>query len=82
MMYKELDKKHLTDLEDGQAGIIVSIAGGKKAAKRLADLGLTSGASIKVLRKTLFSGPVQVEVGGSKLVLGRGLASKIMVEPK
>ena len=81
-MYNEKDKAILTDLKDGQAGIIVSIAGGKNAAKRLADLGLTTGKRIKVLRKTLFSGPVQVEVGGSKLVLGRGLASKIMVEPK
>ena len=70
----------LTDLKDGQRAIIISILGGKISTKRLADLGLTPGAKIKVLRKTLFSGPVQVEVCGSKLVLGRGLASKIIVE--
>ncbi len=82
MIYKESGKKNLTDLEDGQTGIIDSISGGKEAAKRLADLGLTTGTVIKVLRRTLFSGPVQIEVCGSKLVLGRGLASKIMIEAK
>jgi Fe2+ transport system protein FeoA len=72
----------LTDIKDGQIGIIVSILGGKKASKRLADLGLTTGTEIILLRRTFFSGPVQIEVSGSKLVIGRGLASKIMVELK
>ena len=72
----------LTDTKDGQTGIIVSIAGGKRATKRLADLGLSPGTAITVLRKALFSGPVQIEVCGSKLVIGRGLASKIFVELK
>ena len=81
-MYKVKDRTVLTDLEDGQTGIIVSIAGGNKAAKRLADLGLAKGSAVEVVRKAWFSGPVQIEVCGSKLVLGRGLASKIVVELK
>jgi ferrous iron transport protein A len=76
------DKTILTDLEDGQTGIIVSIAGGKKAIKRLADLGLNPGTKIQVVRKAWFSGPVQIGICGSKLVIGRGLASKIVVELK
>ncbi len=70
----------LSGLEDGQTGVIVSVTGGKMLTKRLADLGITTGKEVKVIRKTLFSGPVQVEVAGSKLVIGWGLASKIMVE--
>lgn len=70
----------LTDLQDGQSGIIISLNGGKNLTKRLADLGINSGTRITVLRTSLFAGPVQVEVNGSKLVLGRGLASKILVE--
>jgi len=81
-MYNEKDRTVLTDLEDGQTGIIVSITGGKNAAKRLADLGLAKGTAVEVVRKAWFSGPVQIEVCGSKLVLGRGLASKIVVELK
>ena len=75
-------KMSLTELEDNQTGIIVTILGGEKAAKRLADLGLTPGTEITVTSRTLFSGPVRIDVFGSKLVLGRGLASKIMVEIK
>jgi len=72
----------LTEIKDGQTGILVSVHGGKILEKRLADLGLTTGTEIKVLGRALFSGPVQVEVCGSTLVIGKGLASKIMVELK
>jgi len=72
----------LTDMKEGQTGIIFEIAGGRMATKRVADMGLTPGKEIKVIRKTLFSGPVQIEANGSKLVLGNGLASKIMITPK
>ena len=72
----------LIEIKDGQAGIIVSVLGGKMLTKRLADLGLTSGTEIKVIGRTLFSGPVQIEVNGSRLVIGKGLASKIAVELK
>ena len=79
-MNNKKDKANLTDIKDGQTGIIVSILSERKVTKRLADLGLTPGTEIKVLRRTLFSGPIQIEVCGSKLVLGRGLALKIIVE--
>jgi ferrous iron transport protein A len=72
----------LTDIKNGKTGIIISIMSGRHAKKRLADLGLTTGTEIKVLRRHFFSGPVEIEVTGSRLVLGRGLASKIMVELK
>jgi ferrous iron transport protein A len=72
----------ITDLRDGQTGIISAVNGGKALTKRLADLGLTTGTEIKVIGRTLFSGPVQIEVCGSRLVIGKGLASKIVVELK
>ena len=78
---KEINKISLADMEDGQSGTIDSIAGGKNLVKRLADLGITKGAGITVLRHAIFSGPVQVEVCGSRFVLGHGMASKIMVVP-
>jgi Fe2+ transport system protein FeoA len=78
-MTEQRDKISLAELDDGQSGIIDSITGGKNLVKRLADLGITKGAGITVLRRTLFSGPVQVEVCGSRFVLGQGMALKIMV---
>jgi ferrous iron transport protein A len=70
----------LTEIKDGQTGTIISVLGGKMLTKRLADLGITSGSEIKVIGRTLFSGPVQIEINGSRLVIGKGLASKIIVE--
>jgi len=81
-MNTEGDKTSLADIKEGQTAIVVSIHGGRTLTKRLADLGLTSGSEIKVIGKTLFSGPVQIEVCDSRLALGRGLASKIMVALK
>jgi ferrous iron transport protein A len=79
-MISESNVTVLTNMRDGQAGTIISIDAGKKATKRLADLGLIPGKDIKILRKTLFSGPVEIRVSGSRLAIGRGLASKIVVE--
>ncbi len=72
----------LADTQEGQVGTVVTIEGGRTSVKRLADMGLSSGAEIKVIGRTLFSGPVQIEVGNSRLALGRGLASKIMIRLK
>ncbi len=82
-MNQKTDKNEffLIDLKEGQKGIIVSILGGRRAIKRLTDLGLTPQTEIKILRKALWH-PIEIEARGSKLVLGRGLASKILVKLK
>jgi Fe2+ transport system protein FeoA len=72
----------LTDLKEGEEAAIVSILGGRAASKRLADLGLTPGTQIKILRNALFGGPMELELRGSKLVLGRGIAAKVVVKTK
>ena len=79
-MRRDIDEKLLSDLEDGQTAIIVAVMGGQMMAKRLADLGITTGTEIKVIRRTLFRGPVQIEVSGSRIVIGRMMARKIGVE--
>ena len=81
-MENKKDITSLIDVKDGQIGIVISILGGKILTKRLADLGLASGTEVKVIGRTLFSGPIQIEVSGSRLVIGAGLASKIIVEFK
>jgi len=50
------------------------------AEKRLADLGIVVGARIKVVRKAPFGGPIEVEVAGSRFLIGRRLAERIIVE--
>jgi len=74
---KELFLINLKPDEDAE---LISILGGQMVTKRLADLGLTPGTKIRVLRKAPFFGPIEIEVRGSALVLGRGIASKILVK--
>ncbi|MGQ4912872.1 MAG: FeoA family protein [Candidatus Thorarchaeota archaeon] len=47
--------------------------------KRLLDLGLTKGCTFKVVQGSQH-GPVLVEIRGTRIALGHGLASKIVVE--
>ena len=79
-----MEKKqiNITDAKEGQKVTVVSILGGHMAVKRLSDLGLTPQTEIKIVKKIPYRGPIEIEVRGSNIVVGRGLASKILVETK
>jgi ferrous iron transport protein A len=53
--------------------------GQRQIIKRLLDLGLTKGCTFKVIQGR-GSGPVLVEVRGTRIALGHGLARKVIVE--
>ena len=72
--------KCLTECEEGEETIIKSVNCGHKAKRRLANLGLVPGTKIKKKKAAPFRGPLKIVVKGSSLVIGRGLASKILVE--
>lgn len=76
----ELDIISLMNLGISHSAVIVSITAGPKSAKRLADLGLTPNTPIMVIRKAPFHGPIEIKVRGSNLILGRGIAAKILVK--
>jgi Fe2+ transport system protein FeoA len=50
--------------------------------KRLTDLGLTPGTNVTVVKSAPFNGPLEVCVRGSRLAIGRGMASRILVDVK
>ena len=58
---------------------VVRVRAGRRAVGRLADLGFTPGSMVRVL-KSFGSGPLLIEVKGSRIALGRGLAMKVLVE--
>jgi Fe2+ transport system protein FeoA len=49
-------------------------------AKRLNDLGLTPGSKVTVIKSAPFNGPLEVSVRSSRLAIGRGMASRILVD--
>ncbi len=79
-MIAEKGNRLLSEMRIGDTGFVVEVAGGKRATKRLADLGLIPGTLVRVVQKTFFSGPMQIEVCGSKFAIGKGLAHKIVMD--
>ena len=70
----------ISNLEKGQRGKISLIRGGYTLLTRLLDMGLKPGTEICAVRVTTPSGPVEVSVGSSKIVVGKGIASKVFVD--
>ena len=68
-------------LEVVQAGRrvrIIAVDAGRGLQGRLVAMGLVSGVEIKVLRNSMH-GPILIEVKGSRIMLNRGMAQKILV---
>ena len=70
----------LCSLRSGQKANVRFIDGGKMAVNRLHDLGVTTGSQIELKSCAPLGGPAEILVRGSRLAIGRGLASKIYVE--
>jgi len=70
--------KPLSLIKPGKNVRLVSITGGRFLQSRLVSMGLLQGTPIEVV-KNRGNGPVIVSVKGSRLVLGRGMAQKILV---
>lgn len=58
---------------------VVQVREQSKLSKKLCDLGIYNDSELRIVKNDI-SGPVIVEVKGSKIILGRGQAQKIMVE--
>ena len=69
----------LSDAPQGKDVTISELQCGKKAAMRLNELGLVPKEKIRVINR-MPHGPIEVEVKGTKVAIGHGLARKIVVE--
>ncbi len=58
---------------------VVRMMCGRKASMRLNELGFVPGERIRVI-KSISNGPIEVEVKGTKVAIGNGLARKVLVE--
>lgn len=63
----------------GQGLKVVGLKGGMGFHRRLADMGLVPGAEVKLVCSQNH-GPVLIDLKGSRLALGRGMAHRIIVE--
>ena len=74
------DMPRLTEVEKGTQVRIAYIEGGRGCVSRLNRFGLYPGDLVRILRHAAFNGPILLEVRGMEIALGRGIASKILVE--
>ena len=66
----------ITDLREGDQGVIHSIDGGAALTSRLAGMGLVVGARFRIAQMS--GGLVVIQVSGTRIALGQGEAAKIM----
>jgi len=59
---------------------VADIEGGISVRTHLNTLGIHVGDTVTVVERAPFKGPVLVEVHGSRVALGRGVAQKVVVE--
>ena len=70
----------LEQLSPSNDALVVSLDGGHAVRSHLNTLGIHVGDHLVVIQRAPFRGPVLVEVHGSRVALGRGVARKIEVE--
>jgi ferrous iron transport protein A len=63
----------------GELLSVIGLRAGWGLQRRLADMGLTPGVQIRVINSQM-SGPVIIDLRGSRIALGRGVAQKILVK--
>ena len=72
--------ENLADLVSGENAIILAIHTDDALRQRLLALGFRVGKRVEVVRKALFSGPLQVRIGTTDILLRRVEAARISVE--
>ena len=65
--------------QEGERVRVVRFAHGERMARRLSELGLYLGTEAVMLKRG-GEGPVLVAVGDARLVIGSGMANRVLVE--
>lgn len=74
-----MEKVDLTQLKEGESGVVVNIQGGYGLVRRLDSLGIRVGKKVTKVSSQLMRGPVTVRIDNFQVALGFGMARKIFV---
>ena len=75
-----MEKADLTQLKEGNSGLVVEIQGGSGLHHRLESLGIRTGKRVTKVSSQLMRGPITLRVDTSQVALGYGMARKIIVK--
>jgi ferrous iron transport protein A len=70
----------LTNLPIGQTAKVLSIEGNNAITKRLMEMGIVPGVSVRVIKSAPFGDPLEIRVRGYHLAMRRSEAQTIEVE--
>jgi len=67
-------------MKEHERGCVIEISGDAELAKKLKAIGIHPGRQVTKRTPKGYNGPITIEVMGSKVALGRGMAKKISVK--
>jgi ferrous iron transport protein A len=70
----------LDQINENKKAKVIDIQGGAGIRQRLSQMGIHPGDIITMVRYGALRGPLLIEIHGSQVALGRGIASKVIVE--
>lgn len=70
----------INELSPGQKATIIKINKGEVARNRLLSMGITPGSTVTILARHPFRGPVTIDLGNSRMAIGREIARAIEVK--
>jgi ferrous iron transport protein A len=75
-----INTDNLTNLASGESATILAIQTDDALRQRLLALGFRVGKHVELMRKASFSGPLQVRIGTTDILLRKTEAAKISVQ--
>ncbi len=70
----------LAKLDTNQSGEVVKFTAGTGLVHRLEEMGIRVGKKVTKISGMPLRGPVVIQVGGTRIALGHGMAMKVIVE--
>ncbi len=64
--------------KEGEEVELVRLIAGRNLARRLSEMGINKGTRIRIVSNSGI-GPIIIEIAGKRFGIGRGIASKILV---
>ncbi len=70
----------LMALQKGQTARVAGFEDGRMARRRLENMGIREGKTVRRISSQLMGGPIIISIDGRQTAMGRSMASKIKVE--
>ena len=70
----------LNDLKPGQSGKVISVSGQGAIRRRLLDLGIRSGETIKMIKAAPLRDPLEISLGNGHISIRRSEAALIEIK--